>query len=154
MEEVNIVKYYPKRLYEEIPYDTLFHYTDKYGNKKTITMKNIPLEALKISRKTINTKHVPIAIITNHKTASSAEMTFLSFKGLPNVKSFGQATAGYTTVNETFMLYDGARLALTTGIVSDRQGYKYENTPILPDQVTSLPLQESQSWLKSRINQN
>lgn len=46
-------------------------------------MKNIPLEALKISRKTINTKHVPIAIITNHKTASSAEMTFLSFKGLP-----------------------------------------------------------------------
>ncbi|MFS6283098.1 S41 family peptidase [Streptococcus agalactiae] len=97
---------------------------------------------------------IPIAIITNHKTASSAEMTFLSFKGLPNVKSFGQATAGYTTVNETFMLYDGARLALTTGIVSDRQGYKYENTPILPDQVTSLPLQESQSWLKSRINQN
>lgn len=137
-----------------LPNDTLFHYTDKYGNKKTITMKNIPLEALKISRKTINTKHVPIAIITNHKTASSAEMTFLSFKGLPNVKSFGQATAGYTTVNETFMLYDGARLALTTGIVSDRQGYKYENTPILPDQVTSLPLQESQSWLKSRINQN
>ncbi|HGC6741675.1 TPA: S41 family peptidase [Streptococcus agalactiae] len=120
-----------------LPNDTLFHYTDKYGNKKTI-----------------NTKHVPIAIITNHKTASSAEMTFLSFKGLPNVKSFGQATAGYTTVNETFMLYDGARLALTTGIVSDRQGYKYENTPILPDQVTSLPLQESQSWLKSRINQN
>lgn len=52
------------------------------------------------------------------------------------------------------MLYDGARLALTTGIVSDRQGYKYENTPILPDQVTSLSLQESQSWLKSRINQN
>lgn len=44
-------------------------------------MKNIPLEALKISRKTINTKHVPIAIITNHKTASSAEMTFYHLKG-------------------------------------------------------------------------
>ncbi|EPU98436.1 hypothetical protein SAG0339_04295 [Streptococcus agalactiae GB00679] len=43
-------------------------------------MKNIPLEALKISRKTINTKHVPIAIITNHKTASSAEMTFYHLK--------------------------------------------------------------------------
>lgn len=70
-----------------LPNDTLFHYTDKYGNKKTITMKNIPLEALKISRKTINTKHVPIAIITNHKTASSAEMTFLSFKGYLMLKA-------------------------------------------------------------------
>ncbi len=82
------------------------------------------------------------------RDAAKNSFTFCS----SNAYSFRNFRSGSSLL--WFSLYDGARLALTTGIVSDRQGYKYENTPILPDQVTSLPLQESQSWLKSRINQN
>ncbi|NCU05034.1 MAG: hypothetical protein GXC73_13720 [Chitinophagaceae bacterium] len=77
-----------------------------------------------------------IAVLIDSSTASSGEFTAIAFKSLPNVKFFGQATAGLTTSNQTFRLSDGSFLYLATSFMADR----YKNTylpKIVPDVVVS-----------------
>ena len=80
-------------------------------------------------------------------------MTVLAFKGLENVKIFGQPTASYTTGNNYYQLYDGAVLLLTTSSILDRTGKLYENEAIQPDIQTDQPLEEAESWLKGQIGE-
>lgn len=79
--------------------------------------------------KNLNTK---IAILIDSNTASSGEMTAISFIGLPNVSVFGQPSAGYTTANSTIKLSDGTQLYLATNFVADRTHKSYPGS-IIPD---------------------
>ncbi|WP_295237216.1 S41 family peptidase [Sediminibacterium sp.] len=83
--------------------------------------------------KKLNTK---IAVLIDSTTASSGEMTAITFIGLPNVKVFGQPSAGYTTTNSTFNLSDGTQLFLATNFVADRTGKLYPDK-IIPDEFTN-----------------
>lgn len=74
----------------------------------------------------------PIAVLIDSFTASSGEMTAISFIGLPNVKTFGQPSAGYTTANSTFTLSNGAILQLATSYAADRKKKVYKDK-IIPD---------------------
>ncbi|MCG7340746.1 S41 family peptidase [Staphylococcus auricularis] len=98
-------------------------------------------------------KGKPVAILLSDKTASSGEITALSFKGLKDVKYFGDDSATYTSVNSTFTLYDGTMVNLTTHKLKDRTGKVYENDPIKPDEKTKHAKQAAKDWLKSQINQ-
>ncbi|WP_129715136.1 S41 family peptidase [Pedobacter sp. SYP-B3415] len=89
--------------------------------------KDQPINTYKIK----NNK-VKIAVLFDAKTGSSGEMTAVSFLGLPNVKSFGQTTAGYVTANSTFQLSNGAQLLLARTYVTDRTGKSYKGE-IVPD---------------------
>ncbi|HCX47219.1 MAG TPA: peptidase S41 [Ruminococcaceae bacterium] len=90
---------------------------------------------------------VPVAILTDGMTASSGEALTLCFRGLEKVKTFGAPTAGYTSVNMLYSLYDGAQLYLTVAFDKTRTGEVFEETRIVPDVVTDSPLEAALEWL-------
>ncbi|WP_406824607.1 S41 family peptidase [Pedobacter sp. KACC 23697] len=85
-----------------------------------------------ISTYKIKNNSVKIAVLLDARTGSSGEMTAVSLLGLPNVKSFGQTSAGYTTANYTFNLSNGDQLQLARTFVADRNGKGYPEN-IKPD---------------------
>ncbi|MGQ7855020.1 S41 family peptidase [Pedobacter sp. WC2501] len=84
-----------------------------------------------ISYKIKNTK-TKIAVLIDSLTGSSGEMTAISFMGLPNVKVFGQPSAGYTTVNNKYAFSDGSQLLLAERFAADRTGKTYK-VKVIPD---------------------
>ena len=89
---------------------------------------------------------VPVAVITDDETASSAEATLLAFRGLDNVRTFGEPTAGYASANVVLDYPDGRSLMLTTAKDKARTGEEFAEDPIAPD----APEFELDSWLASR----
>ncbi len=92
----------------------------------------------------------PVAILTSETTASAAEATLLSFRGLPYARTFGTATAGYASGNITITLSDGAKLILTTGRDVARTGEEFCDDPIEPDVVTSQPMADAITWIQQQ----
>ncbi len=122
-------------------------YKVPWSNKNgTINGKPKPINTYKIK----NNK-VKIAVLFDSNTGSSGEMTAVSFLGLPNVKSFGQKSAGYTTANYTFRLSNGGQLLLARTYIMDRTGksYKGEITPDL--MVPDLSNTKNDSVIKTAI---
>lgn len=92
---------------------------------------------------------VPVAILTDGMTASSGEALTLCFRGLENTRTFGAPTAGYTSVNMLYSLYDGAQLYLTVAFDKARTGEIFKETSIEPDVATDSPLEAALEWLRS-----
>jgi len=67
----------------------------------------------------------PVALLTDQRTASSAESITAVFRGRTDSLSFGQDTAGLSTGNRGFVLPDESRIFLTTTAVADRTGTAY-----------------------------
>ena len=89
---------------------------------------------------------VPVAVLTDDETASSGEATLLAFRGLDNVRTFGEPTAGYASANVVLDYPDGRSLMLTTAKDKARTGEEFAEDPIAPD----APESELDSWLASR----
>ena len=87
-----------------------------------------------------------IAVIVGPKTASSAEILALAFKGQSNVRLFGEETAGATTANRSIRLSNGGLVALTTARIRDRDGH-IQQGPIKPDTYTKSPIADAEAWL-------
>ncbi|OFR69135.1 S41 family peptidase [Corynebacterium sp. HMSC078H07] len=90
--------------------------------------------------------NIPVAVLTDDNTASSAEATLLAFRGLDNVRTFGEPTAGYASANMVIDYPDGRSLMLTTAKDKARTGEEFAEDPIAPD----APESELDSWLASR----
>lgn len=93
---------------------------------------------------------MPIAILTNDMTASSAEAVLICFRGLENVKTFGQPTAGYASSNTVYTLYDGAKLLFTIGSDVARTGEVFCEEPIDPDEISGMPRYAASGWILSK----
>lgn len=93
--------------------------------------------------------NVPVAILTDDMTASSGEALTLCFRGLENTRTFGAPTAGYTSVNMLYSLYDGAQMYLTVAFDKARTGEIFKETSIEPDVATDSPLEAALEWLRS-----
>ena len=95
---------------------------------------------------------VPVAVLQDQKTASSGEAVATAFRGLPNARSFGTETAGYTSANVSPRLYDGAALTLTTAVYVDRTGTSLDEKPIQPDDPTTADAADeaAATWLASQ----
>jgi hypothetical protein len=78
----------------------------------------------------------PVAVLVDQQTASAAEITALAFIGRSNSRLFGEPTAGYTTGNEVFPMFDGAMMILTFAKELDRTGKVYFES-IIPDEIVS-----------------
>ncbi len=91
-----------------------------------------------------------VAILTSEKTASAAEATLLSFRGLPYTRTFGKATAGYASGNITIILSDGAKMLLTTGRDVARTGEEFCDDPIEPDATTAQPMEDAINWIQQQ----
>ena len=105
--------------------DGNIHLGSKDGNSPTSF--KIPTRKLK----------VPVAILTDGRTASSAEQTLIAFKGLDYTRTFGEPTAGYASVNSSYKLPTGSLMQLTTGFTKDRAGNLYKEQPIKADVPTT-----------------
>ncbi len=92
--------------------------------------------------------NVPVAILTDDMTASSGEALTLCFRGLENTRTFGTPTAGYTSVNMLYNMYDGAQMYLTVAFDKARTGEIFKETSIEPDVATDSPLEAALEWLR------
>jgi C-terminal processing protease CtpA/Prc len=102
----------------------------------------------------IKNKHSKIAVLISKRTASSGEMTAISFIGRNNTKLFGQPSAGYTTGNSGFKLSDGSFIYLATSFTADRSHKKYA-AKIIPDVIVDSAsgnncLDVATQWLKEK----
>lgn len=78
-------------------------------------------------------------------TASSAEVTLLTFRGLENVRTFGEPIAGYASANVVLDYPDGRSLMLTAAKDKACTGEEFAEDPIAPD----TPESELDGWLAS-----
>jgi hypothetical protein len=89
----------------------------------------------------------PIALLQSERTASSGEAVLTVFRGLDAVESFGEDSAGYTSGNSVYTLYDGAELVLTSSVYVDRDGVNLNEEPIRPDHSTDTADEDARAWL-------
>ena len=92
--------------------------------------------------------NVPVAILTDDMTASSGEALTLCFRGLERTRTFGAPTAGYTSVNMLYNMYDGAQMYLTVAFDKARTGEIFKETSIEPDVATDSHLEAALEWLR------
>lgn len=92
----------------------------------------------------------PIAVLFDGNTASSGEATLLSFRGLDNVRTFGQPSAGYASANTVFDMPDGAGIMITTAKDVARTGEEFAEEPIDPDVLSEQPEVDARDWLQQR----
>jgi carboxyl-terminal processing protease len=101
-----------------------------------------------------------VAVLTSSLTASAGEATAISFRGQPNTRSFGEATAGLTSFNVRLVLSDGAFLDVTNSVDIDRNSTEYTG-PVQPDERISVDwnhindpsdpvLRAAQAWLTAQ----
>jgi C-terminal processing protease CtpA/Prc len=96
----------------------------------------------------------PVALLIGRATASSGEATLMAFLGRPHTRSFGDSTAGFNSVNNSYQLPDGATMLITVGYSRDRLGRSYP-LRIAPDEVVNSPpgsspdsaLERATGWL-------
>jgi len=94
----------------------------------------------------------PVALLTGRKTASSGELTLLAFLGRPNVRTFGDSTAGFTSSNSSIPLRDGATMVVTSSYPRDRLGRAYPLS-VAPDELVPAgdgmdgPVGRATAWL-------
>jgi len=88
-----------------------------------------------------------IAVLTGPGTTSSGEVTAIAFRGLPNTRSFGEPTGGYSTTNTNINLPDSAMILLTVSIYGDRDKNAFgEKVP--PDVEAVDALAAAVRWLE------
>lgn len=91
----------------------------------------------------------PVAVLIGPKTGSSGEAVALAFRGRPATRSFGQASAGYSTANVPTRLPDGSILLLTGSVSVDRN-LKGDGGKLQPDVTVSSAAdaeQTARNWL-------
>jgi len=92
---------------------------------------------------------IPVAILQNQDTGSSAEAVRICFWDLDNVRSFGTETAGYCSSNNVRKLYDGATILLTIGNDIARNGDEFCEDPIPVDEETKTPVEDAIKWINN-----
>jgi carboxyl-terminal processing protease len=94
-----------------------------------------------------------VAVLTNCAVASSGEAMVIAFRARPNTRSFGTATYGLSTSNQTITLNGGGTLMLTTATMADRTGAKYGDV-VVPDEIIADPtetVRRAIQWLQGGV---
>lgn len=74
-----------------------------------------------------------IVVLLSPVTASSAEATAISLKGLPNTVLIGEKTSGYTTAIEVFAIDKDTSILLSCALMTDSKGnYSEYISPDIP----------------------
>lgn len=92
-----------------------------------------------------------VAVLTDQVVASSGEATAIAFRDRGDARTFGTATCGLSTANQSFFLSDGASLILTTSTMADRSRKTYGDV-LTPDETIADPAQTVERaviWLQT-----
>lgn len=93
--------------------------------------------------------NIPIGVLVNKQTASAAEITMIALKSNPNVKIFGEQTAGFATGVAIFPIYKQHALAIAGTKIQDVYGRMYAEEPISPDVMTDEPSKDALIWINT-----
>ncbi|MBR7926632.1 hypothetical protein KBI51_00295 [Aerococcaceae bacterium zg-ZUI334] len=108
-----------------------------------------------LNLKRIEKIDVPIAMLINHGTASSAEYLYIMIKdaNINNSRTFGKYTLGFPSINKVYHLpiKENYSLILTVGYSKSINGKIYKEEPIEPDVETETPLEDAIEWLNQMI---
>ncbi len=132
-----------------------FYQDGKTGTRNTAGLETVSLNLQDTPVRM--TAPMPVAVLVDSSTASSAEAVAISFHGRAQTRFFGQQTAGKSTAVQPFQLPDGAEIYLTTAVDADRTGKVFPNglTPdevfpavsALPQQADDAVVNAAQAWL-------
>lgn len=127
-------------------------YFNIHGVKNAVTLEDGTVNGggSTVSLKEPFKLNIPVAVLQNNETGSSAEVLLICFRGLENARSFGGPSAGYCSCNTTRKLYDGAVMLLTIGKDVSRTGQEFCEDPIFPEEATDSPLETALEWLSQR----
>jgi carboxyl-terminal processing protease len=89
----------------------------------------------------------PIAIIIGNHTSSAGEISAGIFYGKPNIKFFGEETAGALSINYGVEINDNLELILTTGLYQTTDKKIHYDEKIYPDVETNNPIKEAIKWI-------
>lgn len=138
--------------------DVLLEYVDNKGHRSRITRykngiytgyRNKTTRLGYLSRYApLALSSKPIAIITGKYTASAGEMILIAFRGLPNVKTFGEPTMGVATGKTNIFLADSAFISLASSITCDRSGQAYPG-PVQPDEPADVSASANEQLMNS-----
>jgi carboxyl-terminal processing protease len=127
-----------------------------YQDGKTGTRNPAGLETVSLTlddAPVLMTPSLPVAVLVDSSTASSAEAITIAFHGRADTRFFGTRTAGKSTAVQPFKLDDGAELYLTTAIDADRSGKAYPDgfTPdeVIPYNSSSVPLEGNDAVIQA-----
>jgi len=92
-----------------------------------------------------------VAVLLDNAVASSGEMIAIAFRGRRDTRSFGHATCGYTTANDTFPLFDGSRLFVAVAHVADRLHILYSGAVPVDEEIAdpSGVVARAIEWLRA-----
>jgi len=90
-----------------------------------------------------------IIVLTGAKTSSSGEIVALAFRGLPQARLMGEPTAGLTTGNTTYDLFDGSTLVLSICQEADRNGTIAEGRIVPHELVRPDPQHHTEDLVKA-----
>ena len=76
---------------------------------------------------------LPMAVLTNAYTASSAEIFCMNIRDFQRGELVGTTTYGKGIIQTTYTLYDETAVKITTGQIVDRHGNSYHGTGLQPD---------------------
>ncbi|MDN6244202.1 MAG: S41 family peptidase [Tetragenococcus koreensis] len=137
-----------------IPNGKLFEIVNAANNPTSVTFRGSVTNNMGTKIDLGNVKKVtgiPVAVILNRWTASSGELTALALENNPSVKTFGGESAGYTSINDTYIMYNGAQVNITTSKIKKNNGQILFNNKIKPDVQTNNPIVQANNWI---LNQN
>lgn len=134
-----------------LPEGKLFDFVDNKNNRSSV---DLTAEGIKNGKhiyplKQKNKLSVPIAILGNKNTASSAEILLITL--LTNTKKcvfIGDPTGGFVSGREAFKLYDNYYLGLPTRTIRTKDGTNHKSDdPILPNIKAEDGYISAKKWL-------
>ena len=92
-----------------------------------------------------------VAVLYDNQVGSSGEATAIAFRGRPRTRSFGVATCGVSTANQSYRLLDGSQLFLTVSTMADRTGTRYGGQLVPDEAIAGADAQVARAveWLRS-----
>ncbi len=133
-----------------LPDGDLLYFVTADGSKTAVTLADGAVSGggtpLSVTAKAKRTD-LPVAVLCDEKTASSAEATFIALMAAAHMQSFGTPTAGYTSANMTFSLPYDLLLGMTIAVDEAKNGQRFEEVAITPEVVTDYPEEAAKAWL-------
>ncbi|RMH35383.1 MAG: S41 family peptidase [Gammaproteobacteria bacterium] len=93
---------------------------------------------------------VPVVLLVNHDTASSAEVFAAALQKHHRARVLGTKTFGKGSLQSVFPLPNGGGIKLTTARILDPTGHPLDQYGVIPDQSLATP--DEASWIQAAID--
>lgn len=129
-------------------FDTLFRFYQNTTSQWPSIMKDKLVDIKYKSNK--NYFPIPIAVIIGKHTASAGEVGAGIFYNKPNIKFFGESTAGALSINGGYKINDNLELILTNALFQTTDKKIHYDEKLYPDVETKNPIKDAIKWINNK----